>query len=75
MFLLVNDFSWSFVWPYRTVPDRAAASKELDFKTTAPLRAAPDVLEIDAARFDPARVDLACERLDQSIINQEGANE
>jgi hypothetical protein len=34
----------------------SAASKELTFKNNRPLRAAPDVLERDAARFDSALV-------------------
>jgi hypothetical protein len=35
---------------------RSAASKGLTFKNNGPLRAAPDVLDRDAMRFDPARL-------------------
>jgi len=40
-------------------------------RTTAPRQAAPDVLAIDATRFDSALASLACERLHQPIIDQE----
>jgi len=50
----------------------ATASKELMIENIGPLRAAPDVLDRDAARFDPALTGLVSERLYQPIIDQEG---
>ena len=71
LLVLLNSSFWPISWTCRTVPDRPAASKELNFKNNDPTTGCPDVREIDAARFDPARTGLVCERLYQPIIDQE----